>query len=123
MDPPAKDSPVFKPIRLFLQEVSATIWGLAKFGKCRQPTRREFLKRGNGNPAASDFNSLTDYCFAEHAVELRLPWELLNFSNPSEMQIHDDYYEKYGIENLSISSIQVGATIKYQGEVAMSETR
>ena len=79
------------------------------------------LKRGNGNPAASDFNSLTDYCFAEHAVELRLPWELLNFSNPSEMQIHDDYYEKYGIENLSISSIQVGATIKYQGEVAMSE--
>ena len=41
-------------------------------------------------------------------MELRLPWQLLNFSNPSEMQIHDDYYQHYGIENLSIREIYAG---------------
>lgn len=119
LDPPAKDSPVFKPIQLILQDVSRYQLGLSKVREMPATDPTGILKRGNGNPEAADFNSLTDYCFAEHAVELRLPWELLNFSNPSEMQIHDDYYEKYGVENLTISSIQIGATTKYQGEVAM----
>ena len=41
-------------------------------------------------------------------IEIRLPWDLLNFSNPSQMQIHDDYYENYGIENLSVRGIYAG---------------
>ena len=41
-------------------------------------------------------------------MEIRLPWQLLNFSNPSEMMIHDDYYEHYGVENLPIDEMYVG---------------
>ena len=37
------------------------------------------------------------------------PWQLLNFLNPSEMMIHDDYYECYGIENLHIDEMYAGA--------------
>lgn len=37
-----------------------------------------------------------------------MPWQLLNFSNPSEMMIHDDYYECYGVENLHIDEMYVG---------------
>ena len=59
-----------------------------------------FETRGNSNPEAANFNSLTDYCFAEHAVELQLPWELLNFSNPSRNPDYDDYYEKYHIRKI-----------------------
>ena len=41
-------------------------------------------------------------------MEIKIPWQLLNFSNPSEMMIHDDYYEHYGVENLTIDEMYVG---------------
>ena len=44
-------------------------------------------------------------------MEIRIPWQLLNFSNPSEMMVHDDYYECYGVENLQIEELYVGAAL------------
>lgn len=67
------------------------------------------LRYGNANPEAEDFDSLADFMFGTDFVELRLPWQLLNFSNPSEMMVHDDYYEHYGVENLQVDEIYVGA--------------
>ncbi len=66
------------------------------------------LVYGNANPSSSDFNSLADFMFGDGFVEIKLPWQLLNFSNPSEMQIHDDYYEHYGVENLAIDRMWIG---------------
>lgn len=66
------------------------------------------LRCGNGNPEAEDFDSLADFCFTESGVEIRLPWQLLNFANPSEMMIHDDYYEHYGVEYIQIDEMYVG---------------
>ncbi len=66
------------------------------------------LRYGNANPDADDFDSLADYMFTADGVEIRIPWQLLNFSNPSEMMIHDDYYEHYGVENLHIDEMYVG---------------
>ncbi len=67
------------------------------------------LAYGNGNPAAPDFNSLADFCGGDGFVELRLPWQLLNFADPSRMNIHDDYYEHYGVEYLHIGELYAGA--------------
>ncbi len=67
------------------------------------------LTCGNGNPAAPDFNSLADFCCGEGFVELRLPWQLLNFADPSRMNIHDDYYEHFGVEYLHIRQLYAGA--------------
>ena len=66
------------------------------------------LTYGNANPEGEDFNSLADFCAGEGFVEIRLPWQLLNFADPSTMRIHDDYYECYGVEYLSVDSIRVG---------------
>ena len=41
-------------------------------------------------------------------MEIRIPWQLLNFANPSEMMRHDDYYEDYGIEYIHIDEMYVG---------------
>ena len=44
-------------------------------------------------------------------MEIKLPWQLLNFADPSRMTIHDDYYEdNYGVEHLTIDTIYLGLT-------------
>ena len=66
------------------------------------------LTHGIGNPASPHFNSLADFAFGENLVEIRLPWTLLNFFDPSRMLVHDDYFENFGVEGLSIREIHIG---------------
>ncbi len=66
------------------------------------------LQYGNANPESSDYNSLADYIINGDYIEIRIPWQLLNFSNPSKMMIHDDYYEHYGVEEQQIDKIYLG---------------
>ena len=66
------------------------------------------LIHGNNNPESTNYNSLADYCFGENCVEVQIPWGLLNFSSPSEMLIHDDYYKNYGVEDTKIDKMYIG---------------
>ena len=63
---------------------------------------------GNGNPNVIEYNSLSDYCFGDNVIEIKIPWQLLNFSSPNEMKIHDDYYENFGVEEIEINQIYLG---------------
>jgi len=77
------------------------------------------LTHGTRDPANPDFDSLADFCFGEDLVEVRLPWMLLNFYDPSYMQVHDDYYERFGVEGIRIQEIYIGIAMA-GGEVSMS---
>ncbi len=71
------------------------------------------LRHGNGDPSSADYDSLSDFCYGENCVEIRLPWALLNFANPVSMNIHDDYYENYGVEFTEVEECRIG--ISYDG--------
>ena len=45
------------------------------------------LVRGYSNPSSTSFNSLSDYQINDRFVEVRIPWLLLNFMDPSTKQI------------------------------------
>lgn len=125
---PEKDSEKFGQIRLFLQkydyfektDMSSEDKNDKRlaFHEFDRTNRLQYqvqelyetgkLTYGNADPAAKDFNSLADFCGGEGFVEIRLPWQLLGFSDPVEMKIHDDYYENFGVEYLKIDEMQVG---------------
>lgn len=80
------------------------------------------LKYGNANPDSEDFDSLADFNANGDYVEIKIPWQLMNFSDPSRMSILDDYYSgNYGIEYINIDKMYVGVTSgKEQGRCEMS---
>ena len=106
-DPPAKDSPVFQKVNLPL-----TLKAILPEVDPNVPTGEYYesglLTYGNANPLSEEFNSIADFYEGEDCVEIRLPWQLLNFGDPTMMRIHDDYYECYGVEFIAIDSINVG---------------
>lgn len=107
---PEKDDPGFVKINMLINEnVFSKVPGeqipaeVAETGK---------LTHGNANPESPDFNSLADFMINGSDVEIRLPWQLLNFADPSLMLIHDDYYEgdHFGIEYLPVDHLKIGAS-------------
>lgn len=106
LSPVDSDSPIFKSINLMLQTATPLLTG--NWQATAEVYETGLLTYGNANPSSEDFNSLADFIFFEDGVELKLPWQLLNFANPSEMMIHDDYYENYGVEYIQINTMYVG---------------
>ncbi len=117
--PPEKDTPKFNPINMILR---MTV--LMDENDVAHLTPREFSKlehilaevyetgklvEGNANPYKQNYNSLADFSYGEDCVEIKVPWQLLNFSNPNEMKIHDDYYENFGISYININELYIGA--------------
>lgn len=106
--PPKKDSPTFENIDLLIEPYGTNLFSHNYRKAITMNTG--ILTYGNGNPLATDFNSQADFYEKNGQIEIRIPWQILNFSNPSESIIHDDYYEKYGVENYKINEIYLGAS-------------
>lgn len=130
---PEIDSPLFKPVlmaqttlsRMALEQPlptlsDGTIDTLAmesfEYDLTDAMAETGALVHGNGNPASPDFDSLADYCFGDGFVEVRIPWQMLNFSDPSKMMVHDDYYEHYGVESHAIDGLHLAVGILQEGE-------
>ncbi|CEO32774.1 hypothetical protein NE452_02220 [Paeniclostridium sordellii] len=75
------------------------------------------LTKGNSNPESKDFNSAADYYMGNDYVEVRIPWAILNFMDPSTKQIADDFYENFKTKPMKINDINVGVTIKENEKV------
>lgn len=68
------------------------------------------LREGNGNPEKDAYDSLADYCInkKDNFVEIRIPWLLMNFKDPSTKEVMGDFW-KSGLEsNINIDGINIG---------------
>ena len=54
-------------------------------------------------------------------IELKLPWQLLNFADPSRMTIHDDYYSGgCGVEYITVDEMYIGLSSGGEGRIHLS---
>ena len=110
---PEPDSPRFVPINLVLKLDVKELYNDAS--AMAEVFETGKLRYGNANPESADFDSLADFICSGDYIEIKLPWQLLNFADPSRMMIHDDYYNgNYGIEYFHIDQMFLGIT----GEVS-----
>ena len=108
---PDKSSPEFVNIDMILEIFNVTeeqrSSNLFHFGDPSFETGK--LKYGNANPSSDNFDSLADFAQNGDYIEVKLPWQLLNFSDPSRMEILDDYYDgNYGVKFINIRQMNIG---------------
>lgn len=108
---PDKNSSKFVNIDMILEIFNVTQEqrhsNLFNFGEPSFETGK--LRYGNANPDSADFDSLADFAQSGDYIEVKLPWQLLNFSDPSKMEILDDYYAgNYGIKFININEMNIG---------------
>ncbi|MCI8280161.1 MAG: hypothetical protein HFI76_00325 [Lachnospiraceae bacterium] len=119
IDIPRKDSKNFIPIQMVLDStpVYSADWNLRNAK--RADTGR--LRFGIADATDREYDSQADFYTVGGCTELRIPWALLNFQDPSRGVIHDDYYQHYGIEGQKVNEIYLGfGTSQEAGEIPMT---
>jgi len=107
INPPKKDSLLFEEIKLLIEPYGTNIFSHNYKQAVLRNTGK--LTYGNANPSAKTYHSQADFYEKDNQLEIRIPWQILNFSNPSNNQIHDDYYYKYyGVKNMKIDKMYLG---------------
>lgn len=118
IDVPEKDSEEFVPLRMVLDSPPEALadWNLrnaatADTGK---------LRFGTADPQDPSYDSQADFYTAGDHTEIRIPWALLNFQDPSQGTVHDDYYQHYGIEGQTVREIYLGLGGRSAQEITMA---
>ena len=92
----------FNPVRMILRKGEELSFDYYETGK---------LLFGNGNPGTDDYNSLTDAAVKDNVLELRIPWGLLNFKDPSQREVMGDFNQS----SLDAAELIAGINIRLLG--------
>jgi hypothetical protein len=80
------------------------------------------LVSGNADPESGSYNSLTDYAKTDNTFEIRIPWLMLNITDPVNKKILNDFYENGIKSERRIDSIGISAQlVKSDGFVIATE--
>ena len=76
------------------------------------------LQYGNANPESKEYASLTDFCYGDGGVEIRIPWQLFNIMDPSSKLQIGDFHEDQVFTPHDYESFDFGFGLVRRGEPA-----
>ncbi len=102
---PKKDSTEFRPVYLMLNKQLTF-----PDGRVRETEKTDtgLLRYGNGDPASENYDSLVDFCYGKGFVEIRIPWSLLSFRDPSSKEVEADFWENGELSGMTVPEIFLG---------------
>jgi hypothetical protein len=65
------------------------------------------LRRGSTDPASSDYNDLSDWQVHGDTVEVRIPWMMIGFMDPSSRSVWDWPYAAGGFRPVPTAGLQI----------------
>ncbi len=74
---------------------------------------------GTSDFDSDEYDSLADFCFRDDILEVRIPWLLLNFRDPSAKEIEDDFWKNNGVSGTFIEDIRIGLASEEQKAIEM----
>ncbi|MGT2832915.1 hypothetical protein [Streptococcus halotolerans] len=116
--PPEKDSKQFDLVTMVLRNTTI-LEDIEKAGAAERylPTfPTGLLRKGTDHHGVKMLDSQTDIVFGEKWTEMRIPWQLLNFSNPATKRIHDNYFQHYGVKQMESKTIALGCGLAQSQE-------
>ncbi len=75
------------------------------------------LRAGNTNPDSEQYDSLADFIVVGDEIEMRIPWLMLQISNPGKHQVIDDFYQTDEINHITVEEMKVGISVIEEGKM------
>ena len=75
------------------------------------------LRAGNTNPDSEQYDSLADFIVVGDEIEMRIPWLMLQISNPGKHQVIDDFYQTDEINHITVEEMKVGIYVIEEGKL------
>ncbi len=101
-----RETDAFVPVYLSLNRARIRPDTGTKFPSDRMDTGH--LNYGNASPESDDFNSLADFIYGDDFVELRIPWGVLGFRDPSTREVEGDFWAAGQNYGLYVDCIYIG---------------
>ncbi|MCM1039171.1 MAG: family 2 glycosyl transferase [Ruminococcus sp.] len=76
---------------------------------------------GTNDFDTEEYNSLADFYYEGDILEVRIPWLMLNFRDPSSKEIEDDFWKHRYFSGINIEEISIGLSTEEAGSVKMEE--
>lgn len=72
------------------------------------------MREGITDPASPDFNNLSDWYVKGDVLEIRIPWMLLGFTDPSQHLVWNNLYEAGKIEPVKTEELRIYPAVNSQ---------
>ncbi|MBO5291752.1 MAG: family 2 glycosyl transferase [Lachnospiraceae bacterium] len=79
------------------------------------------LTFGTNDYTSTVYNSLADFYYEGDILEIRIPWLMLNFRDPSSKEIIDDFWTKHSIAGTKVDGIWLGIADEKNKNVTFQE--